>query len=94
MKFGSVRKRLKLISNSSQIDFQISHWGSPVSDLLYFYVSSTNNDIRGTKFDEVIEVYHNSLVETLTMLNYPKNIPTLEELHEDILEKSLFGEYI
>ena len=73
------------------IDFQTCFWGSPATDLQYFFISSLNDDIKVDHFDELIEYYHNELVNNLKMLKYEKPIPTLEELNEDILDKGFFG---
>ena len=73
------------------IDFQISFWGSPAVELLYFFISSLNDDIKVDYFDELVEYYHNELVNNLKMLNYEKPVPTLEELNVDIVEKSHYS---
>lgn len=73
------------------IDFQISFWGSPSIELLYFFISSLNDDIKVDHFDELVEFYHIELVNNLKMLNYAKPIPTLGELHIDMIEKSFFA---
>lgn len=73
------------------IDFQMSFWGAPAIDLLYFFVSSLQDDMKVESFDVLIEHYHTELVNNLKMLNYEKPIPTLGELHIDILEKGSFS---
>lgn len=73
------------------IDFQTCFWASPTIDLQYFFVSSLQDDIKVDHFDELIKYYHTELVNNLKMLNYEKPVPTLKELHEDLLEKGFFG---
>ena len=73
------------------IDFQISYWGSPAGDL--FLISSVKDDIKVKYFDEFIEFYHEKLVESLKKLNYDQHIPTLTELHIELLEKRQCCEY-
>jgi len=73
------------------LDFQMSFWGSPVADLFYFLMSSVKDDIKVLHFDEIIEHYHEMLVESLEKLKYDKHVPTLEELKEEMMEKRELG---
>lgn len=75
----------------SMIDFQMSFWGSPVADLIYFLVSSVSDDIKVDCFDEFIEFYHIQLTDALKKLKYDKAIPSLPELQIDLLNKGSFG---
>ena len=74
------------------IDYQMSFWASPAVDLIYFLISSIQDDIKVDQFDNLVAYYHSTLVDSLNKLKYDKEIPTLEELHADILEKGHFGE--
>lgn len=69
------------------IDFQLSFWGSPANDLIYFLISSVQDEIKTTHFDDLIVHYHEELCASLKSLNYEKHIPTLAELHVDLLDK-------
>lgn len=69
------------------IDFQMSFWGSPSSDLNYFFLTSIRDDTKIVHFDDFIVHYHNELRSALKQLNYEKHIPTLSELHVDLIEK-------
>ena len=73
------------------IDFQMSFWGSPSIELLYFFISSLNDDIKVESFDDLIVYYHTELINNLKMLSYEKPVPTLGELHIDIMEKGFFA---
>jgi hypothetical protein len=75
------------------IDFQLTFWASPAADLLYFLISSVENDIKVDHFDDFIEFYHTELSSGLKKLGYEQYIPTLGELHVDLLEKGFFGEF-
>lgn len=78
----------------SLIDYQMPFWASPANDLLYFLISSAADDIKIKYFDEFIEFYHGQLVESLKKLKYTeKNVPTLAELHIDILDKGGIGKF-
>lgn len=73
------------------VDFQMGKYGSPCQDLAYFIFSSVNQAIRLEKFDYFIKYYHDNLKENLKLLDYPKPIPTLSELHIMFLKKSVFA---
>ena len=73
------------------LDFQMSFWGSPAADLFYFIMSSIRDDIKVVHFDEIIEYYHEILVESLKKLNYQHHIPTLMELIEELKAKGDLG---
>ncbi len=73
------------------IDYQLPFWGSPANDLLYFFISSIRDDDKLQNFDNLMEFYHRELVSSLKKLDYQKPIPTLAELHVDLLEKGSLG---
>ena len=72
------------------IDYQMSYWASPAGDLIYFLIISVQDDIKVDQFDNLVEYYHTNLVESLIKLKYDKVIPTLEELHADMLHAACF----
>ncbi|KAG5678866.1 hypothetical protein PVAND_008497 [Polypedilum vanderplanki] len=69
-------------------DYQISIWGSPVFDLIGFIFTSIQEEFRTNKFDELIEFYHQELSEALQIIAYEQHIPTLAEIHEELMEKN------
>lgn len=76
------------------IDFQMCFHGSPASDLLYFLTTSVCDDVKVSRFDHLVEFYHSELCISLSDLGYEKHVPTLEELHQDLLEKGSFGKLL
>lgn len=76
------------------VDFQIPKWGVVAQDLYYFLLSSTKLEDKLTKFDHYIKFYHDSLVENLKTLKYPKTLPTLRELHMTLYKYGFWGEFI
>jgi len=84
-------------SNESEdvqmLDFQSSAWGTPSLDLHYFLISSVRDDIKVGYYDEFIEHYHDEFVKSLNKLGYDQFIPTLDDLYEDMLDKSEMGLY-
>lgn len=73
------------------IDYQMSFWASPATDLLYFLLSSVADDIKVDHFDDFIDHYQEQLSESLKKLQYDQHIPTLPEIHIELLEKGYFG---
>ncbi|XP_037922330.1 uncharacterized protein LOC119658735 isoform X3 [Hermetia illucens] len=73
------------------VDLQISRYGSPAHDLIYFIVSSTENSIKTKEFDHFIKFYHTELVKNLKLLKYPKPIPKLIDLHIAVLKRCFLG---
>jgi aminoglycoside phosphotransferase (APT) family kinase protein len=76
----------------SMIDFQGNFWGTPTNDVAYFLISSVDDDIKVEHFDEFVEFYLEELTKALKKLNYDQHIPTLAELHIDLIEKGYFRE--
>ncbi|XP_062712848.1 uncharacterized protein LOC109422701 [Aedes albopictus] len=66
------------------LDYQISFYGSPSFDLLYFIINSASLDVRTEQFDHLIDHYHRHLVEGMQKLNAKTPSPSLQELHADI----------
>lgn len=75
------------------VDFQMSFWGSPIIDLQYFILSSAEKKIRIRGMDHFIAHYHQHLVANLDKLHFRGKVPTLKELHIDILKHGVFREF-
>ncbi|XP_055845199.1 uncharacterized protein LOC129911422 [Episyrphus balteatus] len=75
------------------IDFQFSFCGSPGFDLNYFLYTSLQLDVLINKRDQLIEIYHQSLVDTLKELQHDF-IPSLEDIQNEILKKELYGFFV
>lgn len=74
------------------VDFQLGVWASPAMDLYYFFISSTHNDLKTSSyFDYFIHFYHTELVSCLEKMQYIGTIPTLQQLHIDLLDKGKFS---
>ncbi|CAD7091896.1 unnamed protein product [Hermetia illucens] len=73
------------------VDYQMSRYGSPVQDLMYFILSSTEYSIKVKEFDFMIKYYYRELVKNLKLLKYPKAPPTLIDLHVALVKKCYFG---
>jgi len=78
--------------NLFQLDFQLAYVGSPAVDLNYFLFGSFNENVRKVHYKYVIHTYHRVLQQTLEKLKYQGHIPTLKEIHIDLIKNSLIGE--
>jgi hypothetical protein len=50
------------------IDWQVMRYCSPDIDLVYFFFICTDQQLRQKHFDELLNIYHNSLKELLEQL--------------------------
>lgn len=73
------------------IDFQFTYWGSPATDLYYFMNTSVDGTHRPDRFDELIHVYHDHLVNFLKRLGYKQHIPLWTEFYEQYHQRRFFG---
>lgn len=78
--------------NVMLIDLQFSYWSSPATDLYCFFGSSLSNADRPHRLDELVQIYHEHLVNYLKRLNYENHIPTLPEFKEQYHERRHLGE--
>ncbi|XP_046672151.1 uncharacterized protein LOC124362040 [Homalodisca vitripennis] len=65
------------------IDFQVSRWGSPVQDLLFFLWTSANEEVREYRQKELFTLYRHTLNSSLEQLG------CLERLSEQEMEDDL-----
>uniref|UniRef100_A0A1I8QAQ4 CHK kinase-like domain-containing protein n=1 Tax=Stomoxys calcitrans TaxID=35570 RepID=A0A1I8QAQ4_STOCA len=73
------------------IDFQMSRYGPPAQDLLYFLLTSTNLDIKIKHFDSFVAYYHHELFENLELLGYNGNKPSLRDIHISLFKHDYWG---
>lgn len=50
------------------LDWQVSRYCSPVLDLVYFFFTCTDSEMREKHYDELLNLYHHSLKATLDHL--------------------------
>ncbi|KAH8267221.1 hypothetical protein KR026_008121 [Drosophila bipectinata] len=70
------------ILNTYFVDLQIPKYGTVAQDLYYFLLSSTQLDIKTSKFDYFIWFYHTELVKNLKLLKYSKPLPSLRSIRD------------
>ncbi|XP_055856530.1 uncharacterized protein LOC129919611 [Episyrphus balteatus] len=73
------------------LDYQLAYFGSPATDINYFLFGSMNENVRKVHFKFIVREYHRHLKETLEKLNYGGQIPTLKDIHVEIIRNSLIG---
>lgn len=73
------------------VDFQLSFWAGPAADLSDFLITSVDDAAKVASFYDLIEIYHQSLLESLEKLNYVGIVPSLKELHFDLLDKGFYS---
>lgn len=71
------------------VDFQLSYYGSPGIDINFFLYGSLNEETRVSQSKKLIRIYHQNLSRTLAKLSYKKPIPTLHDIHVQILKAGL-----
>ncbi|XP_068156991.1 uncharacterized protein [Drosophila tropicalis] len=73
------------------LDYQLAYVGSPAIDLNYFLFGSLNENVRKMHYKFIIREYHRVLQQTLEKLNYNEHIPSLKEIHIEVINNSLMG---
>lgn len=73
------------------VDFQLSCFNSPGIDLNFFFYGSVREQTRNSFMKKLIKSYHKTLSETLEKLSYSKPIPTLHDIHVEVLKKGMNG---
>ncbi|XP_059620938.1 uncharacterized protein LOC132264676 [Phlebotomus argentipes] len=73
------------------IDFQMTHWGRPAVDLMYFLTSSVQPEIFVAEFDALIQHYHTNLVDALKRLGSQKTPPMLKDIQLQVLQNSFYA---
>lgn len=68
------------------LDYQISFWGTPACDIIYSLYNTCSIETRDNHRDELIKFYHDEFTATLNNLGYLNKIPTLVDLHVEILK--------
>ncbi|CAG9797245.1 unnamed protein product [Chironomus riparius] len=67
------------------IDWQITRYGAPAIDLIYFFFICTDHKLRTNHFNELLKIYYNSLEEMLNNLDCNAN----EIYPFDVLQKQM-----
>lgn len=74
-----------------KIDFQFTSWGSPAQDIWFLISTSIGIEDRINNFEKINHDYYTFLKESLVTLMYSGNIPTEEELFQDVIKRGILG---
>lgn len=79
------------------VDFQNPRYGHPLTDILYFIMTSVKLEHKLSDFDFFIKYYHDQLVEHLQILEYKERVPKLSEFYIQLYKYgtwALMGTYM
>lgn len=74
------------VNKTMFLDFQLSYWGSPATDLLCVFHAIGGAECRKRR-GEILSIYHESLIEYLNCLGCLRKPPTLLDLNIEMLKK-------
>lgn len=88
-------KQEKVLKDVLLIDFQLCNWSSLAVDLHYFLHTSLEPKLQLDvhAINKLVQYYHGVLVEVLRKLKYKDYIPTLHQLHIQLEEGQILGEF-
>lgn len=73
------------------LDWQLSRFGPPVLDLLYFIFTVTDKQFRQQHYHSLLEIYHNSLSQTIEKFGSdPEKLYTFDNLQSQLRK---FGDF-
>ncbi|XP_011176529.2 uncharacterized protein LOC105208408 [Zeugodacus cucurbitae] len=73
------------------IDFQLPKYGCFAMDVFCFLLTSPQWNIKLRNFDKFISFYHTELIRNLTILNYTKPMPTIEQINSQLEKYGLWA---
>ncbi|XP_039759417.1 uncharacterized protein LOC120633298 [Pararge aegeria] len=71
---------------SIAVDYQTVHAGCPVSDLIYFIFTGSDEEFRRQHYERLLDHYHSSLVQALERLAVDPSVYTREKFDSDMKE--------
>lgn len=66
------------------LDYQICQWTPPATNLFYILIANGSARTIIDNWDDLIHIYHSSLVQSLDALKCNTKAPTLSEFHTDL----------
>lgn len=79
------------IKDSMLIDYQCCNWGSPAVDVLGLLDMVVDHETKKNYRKEVIYEYYQHFVEVLNKLGFLGSVPTLTDLHIELLRNGMLG---
>lgn len=71
------------------IDYQFSNCGPIVMDLANVLYTSSDENFRESHWNELIQHYHSEFTDILLKLEYSQNIPSLNDLENDLFSRGI-----
>lgn len=73
------------------LDWQLSHYGSPVCDLFYFLFSATDQEFRHKHYQQLLREYHETLSSNIRKLGSdPDKLYPIIKFQDDLVK---FGRF-
>lgn len=79
------------LESMKMLDLQIMRYSRLSLDLAYFFCSSTDDEIRKTHLESLLEFYHSRLIRNLGEYGYPASVFTFEEFKAEFDDCFTFG---
>ncbi|XP_016948086.1 uncharacterized protein LOC108023296 [Drosophila biarmipes] len=76
------------------IDFQLCFYGSLGFDINYFLNTSLELEVLRDRRQELIDIYHKALVDTLKHLPWSKLLPSHEDIMDEIRKREAYGFFV
>lgn len=74
------------------LDFQLARCTSPVLDLAFLIYSCTDKELRDKHFDELLQIYHKELTNTIGLLGSdPGKLYPLSQFQKEVKEQFIHG---
>lgn len=72
------------------VDYAFGYWGPIARDIAYLFFSSSHRSVNEYEWDKLLQCYHSELKTILLKLNYPKKIPTMNDIQVSFLRSAAF----
>ncbi|XP_063697094.1 uncharacterized protein LOC134828071 [Culicoides brevitarsis] len=74
------------------LDWQLSKYGSPIIDLVYFLFTATDKEARDAYYDDLLKLYHGSMSSLMQKFGESvENIFPIAVFHEELKKFGKFG---
>ncbi|XP_033169442.1 uncharacterized protein LOC117146922 [Drosophila mauritiana] len=76
------------------IDFQLCFYGSLGFDINYFLNTSLELEVLRDRRQELVDIYYRSLVDCLKHLPWSKELPSYEDIMDEIRKREAYGFFV
>lgn len=89
----NVMKYYHALSFYSQLDFQLSVWGTPAIDIFYLLYMIASTETRVNHRAEIVTHYFTEFNATLNKLGFMGTVPSLNEFNIELLKNGFLGKF-